>query len=131
MKVWFREKPKRNSFSRFGEKVWVSIKTPERLTGVLAFPPSAGSVPAVKVTPSYSVHRPVIWSLSPNLWSILISPVLSKVVARTLVTKLLVPTVLGSGQNCSSDLEMGSVTVARWAAVGTIVELGVGATWRK
>src|ERR1700688_169441 len=39
--------------------------------------------------------------------------------------------VLGFGQNCSNAFEMGSVTVARSAAVGTRVELTVGLTWRK
>src|SRR6267378_1414566 len=49
--------------------------------------------------------------------------------------KLLVPAgalrFVGSGQNCSKDFEMGSVTVARSASVGTRVELTVGFTWRK
>src|SRR6266404_4091564 len=39
--------------------------------------------------------------------------------------------VLGAGQNCSSALEMGSVTEARSASVGTRVVLTVGDTWRK
>src|ERR1051326_3714327 len=48
--------------------------------------------------------------------------------------KLLVPeagTKFGLGQNCSSAFEIGSVTVARSAAVGTRVVLTCGATWRK
>src|ERR1700731_2191802 len=39
--------------------------------------------------------------------------------------------VLGSGQNCKIAFEMGSVTVARSATVGTRVELTVGLTCRK
>ena len=37
----------------------------------------------------------------------------------------------GAGQNCSKDWEMGSLTAARSAAVGTRVLLTVGAIWRK
>src|SRR5205814_2401196 len=59
-------------------------------------------------------------------------PVLSNVEAPTFEMKLIVePGVFGSGQNFSSAREMGSVTVARSAAVGTRVELTVGFTWRK
>ena len=36
----------------------------------------------------------------------------------------------GAGQNCSKAFEIGSVTVARSASVGTRVELTVGLTWR-
>jgi len=36
-----------------------------------------------------------------------------------------------AGQNCSNDREMGSVTEARSASVGTRALLTVGAIWRK
>ena len=58
-------------------------------------------------------------------------PVLSNVEAETLAMKLVVEPacpLLGAGQNGSNAFEMGSVTVARSAAVGTLVLLGVGFT---
>src|SRR6185369_831419 len=58
-------------------------------------------------------------------------PELSKVLAATLARKLVEPAPLGEGQNLSSVFEMGSVTVARSASVGTRVALTVGFTWRK
>src|SRR5215467_13190879 len=57
--VWLRAKPNRNSFRRFGEKVCVSTRTPDRLIGVLLVPPKDGRTPAVTAVPSYSAHRPV------------------------------------------------------------------------
>src|SRR5258708_1967292 len=133
-KVSLREKPKRNSLSRVGLKVCVSVKTMERLTAVLEVPPSQGRTPAVRVGPRYSAQRPDSRSLSPRLWSILISSVLSKVEAPTLAMKLMVePGVaeFAAGQNWRSAFEIGSVTWARSASVGTRVELTVGFTWRK
>src|SRR5262245_7230861 len=52
MKVSFREKPRRNSFKNVGEKMCVSLRTAERLTGVFALPSSDGRVPGVNVSPS-------------------------------------------------------------------------------
>src|SRR5215813_5290205 len=75
-----------------------------------------------------------MWSLSLKLWSTLPRYVLSNVVERTFQMKLLVwpaRCALGAGQNCSRLLEIGSVTVARSASVGTRVELTCGDTWRK
>src|SRR5690349_15730751 len=99
--VVLREKPNRNSLSSVGENVWVSVRTPERLIGVLLVPPSAGRAPAVTAVPSYSAQRPVRWSFWPKLWSILIRPVLSNVEALTLAMKLLeepAAAALGMGQ---------------------------------
>src|SRR3979490_2437478 len=44
---------------------------------------------------------------------------------------MVAPGALGDGQNGRTALEIGSVTAARSAAVGTRVELTVGFTWRK
>src|SRR5262249_47440971 len=129
-----REKPKRNSFSRVGLNIWLSVRTPERLTGTLLVPPSEGRTPAVTAAPWYSAQRAESRSSSLKVWSILIRPVLSNVEAPTLAMSLIVEPgceVLGAGQNWSSAWEMGSVTCARSAAVGTRVELTVGLTWRK
>src|SRR5579871_3703104 len=44
--------------------------------------------------------------------------------------KLFAPVALGSGKNFNRASEIGSVTWARCAAVGTSVKLGDGFTWR-
>ena len=54
-----------------------------------------------------------------------------RVAGRDVAAALAVPGAFGAGQNCSSAFEMGSVTLARSAAVGTRVLLTVGFTWRK